>query len=99
RVAPDTVPKGFGDQMAGRPSAFGIDIEEAATALPVIMALPNLHLVGFHIYSGTQCLKAEAIIENYRHFIALFGTLCAEHAISPEVLTFGSGLGIPYHDS
>jgi diaminopimelate decarboxylase len=99
RLAPDTVPKGFGDQMAGRPSAFGIDIEEIGNALPVIAALPNLRLAGFHIYSGTQCLRSGAIVENYRQFIALFRTLCAEYAIEPEVLTFGSGLGIPYHDS
>ena len=25
RISPDHVPKGFGDQMAGRPSAFGIE--------------------------------------------------------------------------
>jgi diaminopimelate decarboxylase len=99
RVAPDTVPRGFGDQMAGRPSAFGIDIEEAGTALPLIASLPNLHLAGFHIYSGTQCLRPAAIVENYQNFIVLFRTLCTDHQLEPEVLTFGSGLGIPYHDN
>lgn len=98
RVAPTVVPKGFGDQMAGRPSAFGIDEEELDTELPRIQALANLRVVGIHIYSGTQCLKPEAICENYRIFIGLFRSICERHAIEPVRLIFGSGLGIPYHD-
>jgi diaminopimelate decarboxylase len=98
RIAPECVPRGFGDQMAGRPSAFGIDAETAAATLPQILRLPNLEIAGFHIYSGTQCLKPDAIVENYRGFIALFKALCLDHALSPEKLVFGSGLGIPYHD-
>lgn len=97
RVAPARVPKGFGDQMAGRPSAFGIDVETIDTDLPVILGLPNLHLTGFHIYSGTQCLKPDAICENYRGFITIFTDLCTRYNITPHRLIFGSGLGIPYH--
>lgn len=97
RVAPARVPKGFGDQMAGRPSAFGLDVETIDADLPVILALPNLHLAGFHIYSGTQCLKAEPICENYRGFLAIFDDLCTRYDITPTRLIFGSGLGIPYH--
>ncbi len=98
RISPDRVPKGFGDHMAGRPSPFGIDVEEAEAALAEILALPNLTLAGLHIYSGTQCLKAEAIVENYAIFIEIFERLCARHDIAPRKLIFGSGLGIPYHD-
>ena len=98
RIAPDTVPKGFGDQMAGRPSAFGIDVEVADEALSEILRLAGLRLVGLHIYSGTQCLKPDAIVENYRGFLAIFDRLCNTHGLSPEMLIFGSGLGVPYHD-
>lgn len=97
RLAPSVVPKGFGDHMAGRPSAFGIDIEDAATDLPQILALPNLSVVGLHIYSGTQCLKPDAICENYRIFISVFRDICETYGITPHKLVFGSGLGIPYH--
>lgn len=97
RIAPDRVPRGFGDQMAGRPSPFGIDWEDAAAELPPILALPNLDVVGLHIYSGTQCLKASVVAENYRIFLAIFRTICAEHDLYPEKLVFGSGLGVPYH--
>ncbi|MTH79818.1 type III PLP-dependent enzyme [Paracoccus aestuariivivens] len=97
RIAPDRVPKGFGDQMAGRPSPFGIDVEDAGDALPRIAAMPNLRIIGLHIYSGTQCLKPQAISENWRIFIATFGAICDDLDLSPEKLVFGSGLGIPYH--
>lgn len=98
RIAPDTMPKGFGDQLAGRPTAFGIDLEEADDALRQILALPGLKLEGLHIYSGTQCLKAEAVAENYRLFMTVFTRLCATHGISPATLVFGAGLGVAYHD-
>ncbi|WCR09516.1 type III PLP-dependent enzyme [Paracoccus stylophorae] len=97
RIAPDRVPKGFGDQMAGRPSPFGIDVEEAPEALAQIMALPNLRVAGLHIYSGTQCLKPAAIVENWGIFTAIFRDLCASHDLRPDRLIFGAGLGIPYH--
>lgn len=97
RLAPATVPKGFGDQMAGRPSPFGIDIEDSPDALEAILALPGLCLRGLHIYAGTQCLRAAAICENYRNFIAIFTEVADRHRLSPKTLIFGSGLGIPYH--
>lgn len=98
RITPDAVPRGFGDQMAGRPSSFGIDIEQTAEALPPILALPQLRVRGFHIYSGTQCLRAEPVVENYLNFITLFRHLAEAHGLSPDKLVFGSGLGIPYHE-
>lgn len=97
RLAPSRVPKGFGDQMAGRPSPFGFDIETAAEELPQVFALPHLRVTGLHIYSGTQCLKPEAICENYRIFLQIFRDVCAAHGLVPQKLVFGSGLGIPYH--
>ena len=97
RIAPDRVPKGFGDQMAGRPSPFGIDVEDAAEILPQIAALPNLRIIGLHIYSGTQSLKPEAICENWRIFMRVFADTCAALDLHPQKLIFGAGLGIPYH--
>lgn len=98
RIAPRRVPKGFGVNMAGRPCQFGIDEEDAREAVACIMDLPALDLAGFHIYSGTQCLKPEAIAENYGLFIEIFRELCRVHDIRPKKLVFGSGFGIPYHD-
>jgi diaminopimelate decarboxylase len=98
RIAPDSVPRGFGDHMAGRPCPFGIDLEDADAALAEIAHMHGLSVAGLHIYSGTQCLTAEAIVDNYRGFLSIFERLCTTHDISPETLVFGSGLGVPYHD-
>ena len=98
RIAPTRVPKGFGDHMAGRPCAFGVDQEDVHTDLPKILAMPNLRCIGLHIYSGTQCLKPPAIVENYKNFLAIFLDICAQYDLKPDKLVFGSGLGIPYHD-
>jgi diaminopimelate decarboxylase len=51
------------------------------------------------VYSGTQCLNADAIVENYATFIDIFTRVCAAHGIRPEILVFGSGLGIPYYET
>lgn len=98
RIAPTRVPKGFGDHMAGRPCAFGVDQEDVDTDLPKIFALKHLRCVGLHIYSGTQCLKPAAIVENYNNFLAIFREVCDRYDLTPHKLVLGSGLGIPYHD-
>lgn len=96
RINPVRVPRGFGASMAGTPSQFGIDEEDLETELPKIAALPGLRLIGFHIYSGTNCLKADAIAENFAIFADLFRRAQAITGITPEALVFGSGMGIPY---
>ena len=98
RIAPSRVPRGFGVNMAGRPCQFGIDEEDAREAVASILDLPALELVGFHIYSGTQCLKPDAIAENYGLFMEIFRDLCQAHDLTPRKLVLGSGFGIPYHD-
>jgi diaminopimelate decarboxylase len=99
RLGPAHVPRGFGLSMSGKPSQFGIDEEEIDAALETIRGMKNLHLGGFHAYSGTQCLDAASIAENYEIFIDLFRRVCSQHDIRPQRLVFGSGIGIPYFDN
>ncbi len=98
RVAPTVVPKGFGDWMAGKPSQFGIDEEVAEAAVERIAALPGIRLIGFHAYSGTQCLRVDSLAENYRIFATIFRRLSARVPTPMRKLVFGAGIGIPYHD-
>lgn len=99
RISPRSVPRGFGVNMSGRSTQFGIDEEDLDVAVEAIRRLPHLDLCGFHIYSGTQCLKAAAIIENYEIFIDLFKRACHTHGLRPHRLIFGAGLGVPYYES
>lgn len=98
RVAPKRVPRGFGVNMAGRPCQFGIDEEQLDAALTQILTLPGISLDGFHIFSGTQSLRADAVAENYEIFAAIFRRASETHDLSPRTLIFGSGLGICYHE-
>lgn len=98
RLAPARVPKGFGDHMAGRPTPFGIDVEQIDEDLPAILGMRGVRVTGLHIYSGTQCLRAPAICENYAIFLGIFRDVCYRYDLKPDKLVFGSGLGIPYHD-
>ncbi len=99
RVAPKRIPRGFGVNMASKPSQFGIDEEEIGPGLEEILGLEHLKIVGFHIYSGTQCLKADSIAENYEIFIELFQRMCQSHDLKPSKLVFGAGIGIPYYEN
>jgi diaminopimelate decarboxylase len=97
RLSPRHMPRGFGLSMAGKPSPFGIDEEELDGAFAVLKTLPNLRLRGLHIYSGTQCLDANALVEHFEGCCDLFRRCATRHALAPHVLVFGSGFGIPYH--
>lgn len=99
RIAPSRVPPGFGDTMSGKPVAFGIDEEELEPFIASLRGYEHLELVGFHAYSGTQCLRASSIVENWGIFAALFKRASELAGIAPQRLVFGSGLGIRYHDN
>ena len=59
RVNPDFELKAAGMKMGGGPKQFGIDAERVPAALDRIGQL-GLDFQGFHIYSGSQNLRAEA---------------------------------------
>ena len=96
RVAPKHVPHGFGVNMSGKPTQFGIDEEDLSSAMQEVSQLAHLRVTGFHAYSATQCLKAEAIGENWNSFARIFASNCERFDIVPTKLIFGSGIGVPY---
>jgi diaminopimelate decarboxylase len=56
----------------------------------------NLNFKGFHIFSGSQCLKAEAIIEAQQKSIDLAIRLADFCPTPMQTLNIGGGFGIPY---
>ncbi len=94
RVNPDFELKSSGMKMGGGPKQFGIDAETVPDLLPSIKA--PLVFEGFHIFSGSQNLRAEAIIEAQTKALELAARLAA-HAPGPvRTLNIGGGFGIPY---
>ncbi len=95
RVNPDFELKASGMKMGGGPKQFGIDAETVPAALAEI-ARRGLAFEGFHLFAGSQNLKAEAIIEAQQKSYELALRL-AQHAPLPvRVLNLGGGFGIPY---
>ena len=95
RVNPDFELKSSGMKMGGGPKPFGVDAEIVPELLHEVGEL-GLAFEGFHIYSGSQNLKAESICESQQKTIDLAIRL-SEFAPSPvRVLNIGGGFGIPY---
>ncbi|SET00203.1 diaminopimelate decarboxylase [Nitrosomonas marina] len=95
RINPDFELKSSGMKMGGGPKQFGIDAELAPGLLAQIGRL-DLNFIGFHIFSGSQNLKVEAIQETQEKTFQL-GLKLAEYAPSPvRMLNIGGGFGIPY---
>jgi len=95
RVNPDFELKGSGMKMGGGAKQFGVDAEEAPRLLKEIGAA-GLQFEGFHLFAGSQNLRAEAICEAQQQSWALARRL-ADHAPAPvRCLNLGGGFGIPY---
>lgn len=95
RVNPDFELKTSGMKMSGGPKQFGIDAERVPQVLNDMRGLP-LEFRGFHIFSGSQNLRASAIVEAQQKALALAVDL-AKHAPAPvQSLNIGGGFGIPY---
>jgi len=94
RVNPDFELKASGMKMAGGPKPFGVDAERVPDMLASLASLP-LQFKGFHIFCGSQNLRAEAIIEAQTNTFELAFRL-AEYAPTPvQWLNIGGGLGCP----
>lgn len=95
RVNPDFELKSSGMKMGGGPKQFGVDAEEVPALLRAVAAA-GLCFEGFHLFAGSQNLKAEAIVEAQQKSYQLALRL-AEHAPAPvRFLNLGGGFGIPY---
>jgi diaminopimelate decarboxylase len=95
RVNPDFELKSSGMKMSGGPKQFGVDAERVPEMLARIGQL-GLDFQGFHIFSGSQNLRADAIKEAQEKTIELALKL-AQHVPSPvRLLNIGGGFGIPY---
>ena len=98
RVNPDFELKSSGMKMSGGPKQFGIDAERVPQVLAEIGRLP-LDFVGFHIFSGSQNLRPESIVEAQTKSVALATQLAAAAPAPVRLLNIGGGFGIPYFPS
>ena len=95
RVNPDFELKGSGMRMGGGPKQFGVDVEQ----MPALMAAigrAGLAFEGFHLYAGSQNLRAESICEAQQKSFDLAVRLAQDAPAPVRFLNLGGGFGIPY---
>lgn len=95
RVNPDFELKSSGMKMGGGPKQFGVDAERVPAMLSRMAQLP-LEFFGFHIFSGSQNLKAESIMEAQKNTFDLARRLAKDAPGPVRLLNLGGGFGIPY---
>ncbi|MEO7010435.1 MAG: pyridoxal-dependent decarboxylase, exosortase A system-associated, partial [Caldimonas sp.] len=95
RVNPDFELKGSGMKMGGGPKQFGVDVEQVPVMLRQI-ADAGLAFEGFHLFAGSQNLRAESICEAQRKSYELALRLADAAPAPVRFLNLGGGFGIPY---
>ncbi len=97
RVNPDFEIKGSGMRMGGGSQQFGLDAEQVPALLKELVGA-EVDILGFHVFAGSQNLRAEILVEAQRNTVDLVLRL-AEATSSPvRYLNLGGGFGIPYFE-
>jgi diaminopimelate decarboxylase len=95
RINPNFELKGSGMRMGGGAKPFGIDSEQAQEILLKIKQL-DIEFNGLHIFSGSQCLDIQAVMQAQTRTFELARSLLADSGLNPQHINIGGGLGIPY---
>lgn len=95
RVNPDFELRGSGMKMGGGAKPFGIDAERVPALIRHITA-SECDFRGLHIFTGSQALNAEALVETQGNVLDLADRLAREAAVTLPKLNMGGGFGIPY---
>ena len=95
RVNPDFELKGSGMKMGGGAKPFGLDAERVPALAKEIIAA-GAEFRGFHIFTGSQALSADALIEAQGNVLELADKLSVDVGVALPKLNMGGGFGIPY---
>ncbi|NQX94263.1 MAG: pyridoxal-dependent decarboxylase, exosortase A system-associated [Erythrobacter sp.] len=95
RVNPDFELKGSGMKMGGGAKPFGVDAERVPDLARHVMA-EGAEWRGLHIFTGSQTLSSEAIIEAQSNVLKLAEELSDQIGMPLPKLNMGGGFGIPY---
>ena len=95
RVNPPFALKGAGMKMGGLASQFGVD-HDRAPALVRRLIEAGADWRGLHIFTGSQALHADALIEAQTATIALAAEIAEQAGAPPPEVNLGGGFGIPY---
>ena len=80
---------------AGSESRFGFTCDELPRCRELLKSRA-IHVIGFHVFAGSQVLTAERVIEHLRKALDLSLRAADTLGIKPELFNLGGGFGIPY---
>ena len=95
RINPDFALRGAGMHMGGGAKPFGIDAEQVP-ALLRSWAGDGLLFEGFHVFPGSQNLRAGVIAESLQRSLELVLRLASDAPTPVRQVNLGGGWGIPY---
>ena len=95
RVNPDFELKGSGMKMGGGAKPFGVDADKVPELARRVIG-EGAEWRGLHIFTGSQALGAEAIVETQGNVLNLADKLASEIGAGLPKLNMGGGFGIPY---
>jgi diaminopimelate decarboxylase len=83
--------------MSGQSTQFGIDEDGLPDFFEQLRTkFTRLNLMGVHVYSGTQVMKAEDILANVENIFSLSLKLSAKYGFDLKLIDLGGGFGIAY---
>ncbi len=95
RVNPPFLLKGSGMKMGGNAAPFGVDAVDAPPLLRRMQQAP-FDFQGLHVFSGSQALSADAILESQAETVKLAAVLAEEAGVTFPLINLGGGFGVPY---
>jgi diaminopimelate decarboxylase len=95
RVNPDFTVRGSAMRLGGGPQQFGIDAERVPALLRTLTD-PCLDFQGFHVFAGSQNLRAESICEAQLRTVEMVLNFLDSTPAPVRYLNLGGGFGIPY---
>lgn len=95
RVNPDFELRGSGMKMGGGAKPFGVDADKVPDLARLIIA-EGAEWRGLHIFTGSQALSVDAIVEAQSNVLKLAEELAGKIGETLPKLNMGGGFGIPY---
>lgn len=97
RVNPAFAVKGSGMRMGGGPQQFGVDSERVPSLLGEVSPA-DVDVLGFHVFAGSQNLRADILVEAQARTVDLVLELAAHLPDEVRYVNLGGGFGIPYFE-
>lgn len=101
RVNPLELAGPFALKMGGKPTQFGVDEEDASEALGDLLRAVRegrAEYEGLHIYAGTQCLDAAALVGGVENSLRIARDLERACGIPAPRINLGGGFGVAYYE-